>query len=304
MNLHKKTITFAETGEKILKYMKEVFPNASLKQIYQIIRQKDVKINNKKVPADYVLKEGDIITIYHTLSESKPLKSSYVINFQVIYEDDNILVINKPIGVETIGEGNSIANQVLTYYKDNNSSFTPAPIHRLDRNTSGLLIVAKNNLTSQILSLHLKKRTGIKKNYYALVSGHAKAEETISLNLEKDLEKNKVLSKKEGQTAITKYTLIETNNKYSFLDVELLTGRTHQIRAHLALVGLAILGDAKYGDFQLNKYLDEKYHFKHQFLQAYKLSFSDLEDHLKYLNNKTITIPLNAELLKLKKELL
>jgi 23S rRNA pseudouridine955/2504/2580 synthase len=247
---------------------------------------------------------NDEVKVYHNFDLENKTVPELKITFKNVYEDENILIIDKPSGVETIGDEQSIAQQVISYFKGKLGTFTPAPIHRLDRNTSGLLIVCKNITASQILSRALKERKGITKKYLTVVLGVTKSSDTIQSTLLKDEELNKVFPDRDGQIAITKYVTIKQNNKYSELEVELLTGRTHQIRVHLAQEGFPILGDGKYGDFSINRYLKKEFHFFNQFLHAFQLSFHDLPAPLDYLNNKKFKSPLPKDLQDLLNKLL
>ena len=207
----------------------------------------------------------------------------------IIYEDKNILLINKPINIEVTGK-NSLTDVVHRLYKS--QEFLPMPCHRLDRNTSGLILFAKNQTALDIL-LDKFKHHEIEKHYLALVYGvpKKKSERLISY-LFKDSSKSLVyisdVPKKGYLKIITSYSLIESINNTSLLDVEIETGRTHQIRAHLSYIGLPIIGDGKYGINEINK----KFKAKTQKLVSYKLKFSFIKDSgiLNYLNGKSFEI--------------
>ena len=175
--------------------------------------------------------------------------------------------------------------------------FTPAPVHRIDRNTSGIVLIAKNILTSQELTRMFKERKNIVKTYTALVKGKTINKGVINKNLIKDGDKSlvRVCNSNEGLKAITLYETIEVIGEYSLLLVKIKTGRTHQIRVHFSSIGHPLIGDAKYGDFELNKFFKKKYLWENQFLHANEISFEDIEGPLSYLNNITISCPLPHE---------
>lgn len=213
------------------------------------------------------------------------------IDIDIIYEDENILVINKPIGIEVTGQ-DSITH-ILQQKKRTNSNF-PCPCHRLDRNTSGILLFAKNQLSLDILLSKFKNKE-IEKHYLCKIYGIPKKEHnTLEAYLFKDNKKSMVYIsntlKKGYQKILTSYSVIEKDvkNNTSILDVELHTGRTHQIRAHLAHVGYPIIGDGKYGINEINK----KFGKKTQVLYSYslKFNFSSNSGILNYLNKKEFKI--------------
>ena len=256
-------VTKKYNNKKLDKFLKDNLQNLSNNLFYKTLRKKDIKINGKRV------------------SES--------VNLDIIYEDKNILLINKPINIEVTGK-NSLTDVVHRLYKL--QEFLPMPCHRLDRNTSGLILFAKNQTALDIL-LDKFKHHEIEKHYLALVYGvpKKKSERLISY-LFKDSSKSLVyisdVPKKGYLKIITSYSLIESINNTSLLDVEIETGRTHQIRAHLSYIGLPIIGDGKYGINEINK----KFKAKTQKLVSYKLKFSFIKDSgiLNYLNGKSFEI--------------
>lgn len=251
--------------------------------LYKALRKKDIRVNDIKINADTPVKTGDIITVYITnnLLFNK-------IKLPKIYEDENILIINKPAGIEVTGE-NSVTSILEKEYP------FIAPCHRLDRNTTGLTLFAKNEAVLQILLSKFKNKE-IEKHYLAKVYGiPTKNTETLYAYLFKDNKKSMVYisdAPKKGYVKIeTSYTVLEKNAKenYSLLDIELHTGKTHQIRAHLAHIGYPIIGDGKYGINEINK----KFGCKTQQLCSYKLAFRFKTDagKLNYLSEKEFTLP-------------
>ena len=165
--------------------------------------------------------------------------------------------------------------------------FVPGPAHRLDRNTSGLVVFGKNHNALTLLFDLFKNHDLINKHYLALVVGQVEKEkDTIDAPLLKDEETNTVRVAKNGKTAKTVYKLVKKYDEYSLLDITLLTGRTHQIRVHIAYNKHPIVGDSKYGDFEANKIFKQKYGLSSQFLHAYKMGFGDLPAPLNNLSRK------------------
>lgn len=272
-------------NRKLDKFLKDNILNLSNNLFYKTLRKKDIKINGKRVSENVTVFEGDEIQVY--ISDNL-LESN--LNLDIVYEDNNILLINKPSNIEVTGV-QSLTEVVHKLYSS--CEFKPMPCHRLDRNTSGLILFAKNKLALDIL-LEKFKHHEIEKHYLAFVYGVPKKKnEKLVSYLFKDSSKSLVyisdVPKKGYQKIITSYSLIKTfDNNSSLLDVEIETGRTHQIRAHLAHINLPIIGDGKYGINEINK----KFKAKTQKLVSYKLFFKFESDSgiLEYLNKKSFQL--------------
>jgi 23S rRNA pseudouridine955/2504/2580 synthase len=298
-------ISKEENNIRLDKYVKKVLKEAPLSMIYKLFRKKDIKVNGKPANDKTVLQEGDTVRIYLVEEKYNDVASQKKINikqhhFKVVYEDENILIVSKPIGMvvqdaENVNEA-TLTDEVRSYLyekKEYNPSmqigFDPSPAHRIDRNTSGLVIYGKNMESLQDLNDMFKRRVGIHKTYLALVCGKVDKEGKINKPLNKD-EKDKTvrIDYKEGKTAITAYAPVLYNDDFSLVEVKILTGRTHQIRVHFNSIGHSLIGDKKYGDFRVNSYFEDNFKWKNQFLHAYKIDFEGIEGKLSYLNNKSI----------------
>lgn len=287
------------------KLIKKFMPTLPTSLMYKAFRKKDIKVNGKRVDISYKPKENDVITAYLSDEFLKETEKNYDFlnsnsNINIIYEDENILLINKPQGVLCHPDKNEYKDTLLLklqhyLYKkgefdpENEQSFKPSLCNRIDRNTEGIVIAAKNAEALKIMCEKIKNRE-IDKYYLAVVHGKPKKrEDTLEGFLFKDETKNQVFidrkKTEKNRTIKTKYKVLKSKNDLSLIEVELITGRTHQIRAHMAYIGHPLLGDGKYG-----KLINKKY--KKQALCSYKLTFSFKEDagKLNYLKDKTFSL--------------
>lgn len=277
--------------KKLNNILQKEFPALSLNTIYKALRKKDIRVNNVRINENITLHTGDIVKVFiadEFLFTDKSNNTSKVscksTDIPVIYEDSNILIVDKPSEIEVTGD-NSLTTVLSAKY-----GFTIYPCHRLDRNTTGLTLFAKNKQSEQILFDKFKNHE-IEKHYICRVYGVPPKKHAI-LNdyLFKDNKKSMVYisntHKKGYQNISTEYFVLSSNksNNTSILEVILHTGRTHQIRAHLAYIGYPIIGDGKYGRNDINK----QFKCKTQNLCSYKMRFNFTSDsqQLEYLSGK------------------
>ena len=286
-----------DSNQRFDKYLKRVLPNASTSFIYKMLRKKNITLNDKKADGSEKLNAGDIIKIWFSdetfakmAGESERDELYYTIkelphDIQIVFEDDNMIIINKSAGIKSQKDSPSdisINEMAISYMiateqlsEESFKHFQPSVCNRLDRNTSGIVLFAKNLHAAQNLGEALKERS-CKKLYRAVVLGKITDYQEIDGFLSKDETTNKVsISKKEtsdSKPIKTAYKPIKNiGDKFTLLEIHLITGRTHQIRAHLASIGHPILGDNKYGNNKINK--EQK--VRGQLLHAYSIEFND-----------------------------
>ena len=229
---------------------------------------------------------------------------NFALKDNIVYEDDNLLVINKPRGLllqQDDSNNPSLDKIVGDYLK-----MVSMPVHRLDKDTSGLCLFAKNKKTADEMGKVFNDHTQIEKHYLTLVSGNITEDGVVDAPLRKSFERKKMVVaplKSGAKSAITKYHPIEQFKGYTLLDISLLTGRTHQIRAHMSYIRHHVVGDIKYGDYKINNIFKRDFGFENQFLHAYKIKFLDLKGPLNYLKNKEFCVDLPLELQEILKKL-
>ncbi len=298
-----------DANQRVDNFLKKSFPKLSLTQIYKYLRIKRIKVNGKKVDNKYQLKLNDKIELYvNDEFLTQDAKEDFLLAkkpIDVVYEDQNILLVNKPVGLvvhdDETKTPDTLINRIKNYlikkgewdYK-NEHSFSPSLVNRIDRNTTGLVLAAKNAESLRILNEKLKNHE-IQKTYLARVNGIIDPKQgTLRHYLTKNPKTKMVrVTKKpvtnESKQIITEYKTISHDKQTSLLEINLITGKTHQIRAHFAFIGHPLVGERKY----TNESILNKQKNKYQQLCAYKIkfAFSTNSGILNYLANKEFKIP-------------
>lgn len=299
----KLTIGTNEAGQRVDKFIKKLMKDVPLGAIYKSIRKGDVKLNGKKAKEKDVLSLNDELEIKY-LDSKKALSTKQYIqtktNIKIVYEDKNILLVEKWPGVLVHSSGEEVAslqdyvmsylNEKGDYRPEEERTFSPSPANRLDRNTSGIVCFGKTFDGLKSLN-HIIHEGMLEKKYVALVKGRV-TDGLHEAYIKKDNDNN--ISKIYDEPAVDRIKImmevetIESNGAYSFIELNLITGRSHQLRAHLAHLGNPIVGDTKYGNKDINQYFHNKYGLEYQYLYAYKVTFKDTDEFLSYLRGKTI----------------
>lgn len=296
-----------EAGQRLDKLLGKYLNLAGKGFLYKMMRKKNITLNGKKCDGSEKLSMGDEIKLFladETIEKFSEVKVQKVHHqkLDIVYEDQHILMINKPSGMlsqKAKETDESLVEYLIDYLlesgqltKEDLRSFRPSVCNRLDRNTSGLVAAGKSLAGLQMLSSVLKDRS-LHKYYVCGVKGIIKEKQLISGYLKKDEKTNQVMIlKKEEEDALpirTEYEPIGyANDQYTLLKVTLITGRTHQIRAHLASIGHPLLGDHKYGDAKVNEFVKERYHIRSQMLHSWQMVFPEMEGDFAYLSGKTM----------------
>lgn len=284
---------------------------ASKAFIYKMLRKKRIKYNGKKAEGNELLREGDSLLLYlsdetiTSFMEEKVLAKANR-SFSIVYEDDDILAVTKPAGIlthpEKSSDADTLIDQILFYLyqtKQYNpsaeSTFTPALCNRLDRNTSGIVLAGKTLKGVQGLNEAIRNHE-VDKYYITLVKGLVKQSGEISAFHAKEEGRNQVRISQEAEegakNSITKFRPLAYKEGYTLLEIHLITGKTHQIRAHMQSMGHPVVGDRKYGNAQVNEAFRRDFGLSNQFLHGAKFVFSDTTGHLAYLKGKTLVAPL------------
>ena len=303
------TVGKNDAGQRLDKFLSKAVKGLPTSMMYKSIRTKKIKVNRKRTEQSYVLCEGDEIQLFirdeffDNPEKDDGALSRIVPKLNIVYEDDNIMLLNKRPGVlvheDDDGGENTLIMHIKAYlygkgeyFPDKEQSFAPSLCNRIDRNTGGIVIAAKN--AEALRDMNAKIKAGeIRKHYICLVHGvPPKQKDVIRGYLRKDSRNNTVEVRDKyfdgAKEIVTGYTVLERRGKETLVEIELFTGRTHQIRAHMAHIGCSLVGDGKYG---INKD-DRQRGFKYQALYSYKLIFpkTDAENSLSYLEGREFSI--------------
>ena len=305
------TITDLDAGQRLNKYMMKYLNQAPSSFIYKMLRKKNITRNGKKATGDEILKCGDVIKVFladETIEKFRVTQTGQVskqkpgITLQILYQDSDILAVHKPVGVlsqKAQKDDYSINEAIVDYClsmrilnEKQLETFHPSISNRLDRNTSGIILAGISLKGSQMLARILKGHA-CEKYYYTIVAGEMKQRIHEKAYIVKDTKKNQSKIQKlesPGASMIeTAFTPLCVKDGFTLLQVQLFTGKSHQIRAHLQSLGYPMAGDTKYGNPAVNRKLRERYHLNHQLLHAGRLVLPDIPE---------ITDPLPAEFQK------
>lgn len=313
-------ITSAEAGQRLDRLLARYLKEAPKSFLYRMMRKKNITLNGKKAGGSEVLQEADVIHLYfaeETLEKFTGGQASQKASdeqfpyrkLDIVYEDTHILLVNKPAGMlsqKAEPKDVSLVEYVIGYLlhsgqitREELQHFRPSVCNRLDRNTSGIVAAGKTMAGLQGLSRMFHDRT-MHKYYQCLVKGEIKEQRRISGYLQKDEKNNRVTVSREkpegagaqAQPIETEYKPVASKNDLTLLEVKLITGRSHQIRAHLASIGHPIIGDAKYGNQALNEAFRREYGLRSQLLHSCRMELPQLSGPLEYLSEQIFTAPL------------
>ncbi|MFU0826559.1 MAG: Pseudouridine synthase [Lachnoclostridium sp.] len=315
------TVDKNEAGQRLDKLLMKYLNKAPKSFIYKMLRKKNITLNGKKASGSEKTQLNDEIKLFlsdetiQNFSEAyKKVEVKY--DFTVVYEDADILLVNKPAGLLSQKAGKddiSLVEHIHSYLLNTNqireeelNTFKPGICNRLDRNTSGLVAAGKTLAGLQVLSELFRERT-LDKYYLCIVKGMIKEGRQINGYLRKDEKSNKVSvtgdNREGGEPIRTEYKPVQYNSRYTLLCVKLITGKTHQIRAHLSSIGHPVIGDSKYGNKEENQKFKKDFGLKYQLLHSYQIGFPDLTGKFEYLSGKVFTAPLPDYFTRIQKEL-
>lgn len=301
-----------EAGQRLDKMLAKYLNEAPKSFLYKMLRKKNITLNGKKAAGNEKLVSGDEVKLFLSDETIARFSSSLVQytkeKLDILYEDENILLINKPAGMlsqKAVDSDESVVEHLITYLltsgqlsEQDLKTFKPSVCNRLDRNTSGMIAAGKSLKGLQELSRLFKDRT-LGKYYLCLAAGNITEPSRIQGYLAKDEKTNQVtvrtVKSGDADPIETEYRPLKTDGDVTLLEVHLITGKTHQIRAHLASVGHPVIGDYKYGNRNVNDSYRKAYGLEHQLLHAYRLVFPELKGALSNLSQKEFIAPLAEE---------
>lgn len=301
------TVHKQEEGQRLVKLLGAYLKEAPNSFFYKMLRKKNITLNGKKADGTEKLKCGDEIRLFLSdetyekfAGKVQPKEKFPMAKLNIVYEDSNVIFINKPAGMlsqKSVPSDVSLNEYLLGYLEksgqwkqEESKAFRPSVCNRLDRNTSGMVICGKSMAGLQQMAALLKDRS-LHKYYLCLVKGVMTESQHLEGYLLKDENSNQVkIFQKETEGAahiITEYEPLYTEGETTLLKVTLVTGKSHQIRAHLSSIGHPIIGDPKYGDRKVNAFFRETHEIKNQMLHAWKLTFPELAEPLDNLSEKS-----------------
>ena len=301
------TVHKQEEGQRLVKLLGAYLKEAPNSFFYKMLRKKNITLNGKKADGTEKLKCGDEIRLFLSdetyekfAGKVQPKEKFPMAKLNIVYEDSNVIFINKPAGMlsqKSVPSDVSLNEYLLGYLEksgqwkqEESKAFRPSVCNRLDRNTSGMVICGKSMAGLQQMAALLKDRS-LHKYYLCLVKGVMTESRHLEGYLLKDENSNQVkIFQKETEGAahiITEYEPLYTDGEVTLLKVTLVTGKSHQIRAHLSSIGHPIIGDPKYGDRKVNAFFRETHGIKNQMLHAWKLTFPELAEPLDNLSEKS-----------------
>lgn len=299
-----------EAGQRLDKLLSKYLNLAEKSFLYKMMRKKNITLNGRKCDGSEKLVQGDEVKLFlsdETIGKFSQVKLQEVkkVSLNIIYEDEHILLLNKPAGMlsqKARESDESLVEYMIDYLVSSGQlsteqlrSFRPSVCNRLDRNTSGLVVGGKSLAGLQIMSASFKERS-LHKYYQCVVKGQVLDRQVIKGYLTKSETTNQVTVHKQevpgSVPIVTEYEPVQYYEGYTLLRITLITGRTHQIRAHLSSIGHPIIGDYKYGDSQVNEEVKRLYHIQSQLLHSFQIVFPKLPEPLAYLSGRAFCAPL------------
>ena len=310
-----------QEGQRLDKLLQKYLNKAPKSFIYKMLRKKNITLNGKKADGSEKTNLNDEIKLFladETIDSFRENVSAAIVegDLNIVYEDEHCLIINKSAGMlsqKAKPEDISLVEYVISYLlktgkltEEEMKTFKPGICNRLDRNTSGLVVAGKTLKGLQVMS-ELFRNRGLDKYYLCIVKGKVSKKHKLKGYLRKDEKTNKVMVLEQefsdSEYIETEYEPVMSSETFTLLKVKLITGKTHQIRAHLSSIGHPIIGDEKYGDRKLNERMKKEFGLGHQLLHSYEVHFNQMEEEFKHLSGRTITGEVPKLFLKIQEKL-